>query len=67
MRRLTISLTCVLASGLALLWMMIFNLTGDCPHDRCAPTVESVSYLVIGTGIALAACVFVQVIRKRTS
>jgi hypothetical protein len=67
MRRLTISLACALASGLGLLWMMILNLTGDCPQDRCGPTVESVSYLVIGIGIALAACVFIQVIRKRTS
>jgi hypothetical protein len=66
MRRLTIMLVCALASGVALLGMMIFNLTGDCPGRRCEPTVESVSYLVIGLGIALTACMAIRLIGKRT-
>jgi hypothetical protein len=66
MRRMTIMLACGLASGVVLLCMMVFNLTGDCPGNRCEPTVESVSYLVIGTGIALIACLVVRSVQKRT-
>ena len=67
MRRLTIMLACALTSCVALLCIMIFNLTGDCPQDRCDPTVESVSHLVIGIGFALTASVVVGLIRSRTT
>lgn len=67
MRRLTIMLACALASGVARLCIMIFNLTGDCPQRRCEPTIESVSHLLIGIGFALAASVVVRLIRSRTS